>query len=201
MNTEFASANLTAGQLNAIVKKIGGYDRALRFLRDELIAYEPPRLWREENGVIYLSVTSDGTTGVRWVERLEKKGFRISSGAKSLFCTKGFEPTVGITTEIAIIKETNYPRRDIVFEALLRRLREPNAEVVCLIRELLRDEDIWYMGLHSLAVKHKPIKDPLGMECLLRISVLAGGSELDTTYPLLGAGIPGNGRAFLISQA
>ncbi len=33
MSTEFASAGLTAGQLNAIVKKLGGHEAALNFLR------------------------------------------------------------------------------------------------------------------------------------------------------------------------
>lgn len=35
MNT-FASADLTMGQLNAIVKKLGGHEEALAFLRDEV---------------------------------------------------------------------------------------------------------------------------------------------------------------------
>ena len=44
MNTsEFASAGLTAGQLNAIVKKLGGHEMALRFLRNELIVSESPK--------------------------------------------------------------------------------------------------------------------------------------------------------------
>ena len=34
---DFASQNLTAGQLNAIVKKLGGEQDALRFLRGELV--------------------------------------------------------------------------------------------------------------------------------------------------------------------
>lgn len=34
---EFASKNLTAGQLNAIVKNLGGEEGALRFLRGELV--------------------------------------------------------------------------------------------------------------------------------------------------------------------
>jgi len=37
---DFASKNLTAGQLNAIVKKLGGEEGALRFLRDELTVSE-----------------------------------------------------------------------------------------------------------------------------------------------------------------
>jgi hypothetical protein len=36
----FASADLTVGQLNAVVKKIGGHDAVLKFLRGELIIHE-----------------------------------------------------------------------------------------------------------------------------------------------------------------
>jgi hypothetical protein len=39
----FASQNLTAGQLNAIVKKLGGEQGALRFLADETIVSENPK--------------------------------------------------------------------------------------------------------------------------------------------------------------
>ncbi|HVM58992.1 MAG TPA: hypothetical protein VMT80_01545 [Candidatus Paceibacterota bacterium] len=38
---DFASQNLTAGQLNAIVKKLGGEQDALRFLRGELVVSAP----------------------------------------------------------------------------------------------------------------------------------------------------------------
>ncbi|MCE9585274.1 hypothetical protein K8Q94_01465 [Candidatus Nomurabacteria bacterium] len=38
--SEFAMADLTGGQLNAIVKKLGGHDGALRFLRGELVVFE-----------------------------------------------------------------------------------------------------------------------------------------------------------------
>jgi hypothetical protein len=41
--TLFVSAGLTAGQLNAIVKKLGGQDMALRLLRDELLVVEKPK--------------------------------------------------------------------------------------------------------------------------------------------------------------
>ena len=42
--------------------------------------------YREENGIIYFKVTSDGTTGQAWIERLEKQGFRLSKYAN--FCQK-----------------------------------------------------------------------------------------------------------------
>lgn len=38
--SEFAMKNLTAGQLNAIVKKLGGEEGALKLLRDELVISE-----------------------------------------------------------------------------------------------------------------------------------------------------------------
>lgn len=43
--SEFASANLTAGQLNAIVKKLGGEENALRFLRGELVVKPTDHNW------------------------------------------------------------------------------------------------------------------------------------------------------------
>ncbi len=36
-NNDFASASLTVGQLNAVVKKLGGHEAVLKFLRGELI--------------------------------------------------------------------------------------------------------------------------------------------------------------------
>ncbi|MEK7182253.1 MAG: hypothetical protein AAB679_00640, partial [Patescibacteria group bacterium] len=37
----FASKNLTAGELNAIVKKLGGEEGARKLLRDELVIFKP----------------------------------------------------------------------------------------------------------------------------------------------------------------
>jgi hypothetical protein len=38
--SDFASADLTMGQMNAIVKKLGGYEASIRFLQGELIVSE-----------------------------------------------------------------------------------------------------------------------------------------------------------------
>lgn len=43
--SEFASANLTIGQVNAIVKKLGGEEGALSFLRDELVVKPASLNW------------------------------------------------------------------------------------------------------------------------------------------------------------
>ncbi len=52
---KFASADLTGGQMNAIVKKLGGHDAALAFLRGELIVSKAPQRWEERGGIIYLT--------------------------------------------------------------------------------------------------------------------------------------------------
>jgi len=62
------------------------------------------RSWREQDGVIYFTVTSDDTTGEEWIIRLEKKGYRVSNYAKSILRSDGFKPTKGVVTEIAVLK-------------------------------------------------------------------------------------------------
>lgn len=173
MSTEFASADLTAGQLNAIVKKLGGYDGAIKFLQGKLSVSQPtPIRWLEQADIIYLSVTSDGTTGPKWIKRLEKKGFRLSDYAKSVLRSPDFKPTYGVTTEINILRGCLFEDRDRITKnirdmALKRNLSTPNVEVGCLIRENFSDEDIEAMGLWWIVAMHEPIKDSDGDPYLL----------------------------------
>lgn len=159
-------------QIHQLANKLEGEEGAERFLRDELEVCEPKRLWREQNGVIYLSVTSDGTTGSKWIERLEKKGFRMSDHAKRILHSPDFKPTNGITTEIVVLKgmlfnDDERITKKIRTEANRRNLTEPNAEVTCLIRETFSDKEIEAMGLWWVIAMHKPIKDSDGALGLL----------------------------------
>lgn len=172
MSTEFASAGLTAGQLNAIVKKLGGHDMALRFLRDELSVLEPTRSWREGDGIIYFSVTSDGTTGEDWIKRLEGNGFRVGDYAKQVLRSPDFKPTSGVTTEIAVLKgmlfeDSKRITKNIHAEAEKRKLSKPNAELACLIREKFTDKEIEAMGMWFIVAMHEPINDSGGDPSLL----------------------------------
>ena len=172
MSTEFASAGLTAGQLNAIVKKLGGHDMALRFLRDELSVSEPTRSWREEDGVIYFRVTSDGTTGEYWIKRLEGNGFRIKYYAKQVLLSPDFKPSSGVTIEVAVLRGCLFEDNDrdtakIRAEGALRKLSKPNAELACLIREKFTDKEIEAMGLWYIVAMHEPINDSDGDPFLL----------------------------------
>ncbi len=205
-STEFASAGLTAGQLNAIVKKLGGHDGALKFLRGETTVAEPQRTWREQDGVIYFSVTSDGTTGEEWIKRLEKKGFRVGDYAKSVLRSKDFKPTSGVTTEIAVLKGMLFEDNDRITHKIRTfaaegKLEAPNAEVACLIRENFSDEEIEAMGLVWIVAMHEPIKDSVGVPDLLRADRNGDGRWLSSYY-----GKPGRrwdrdcGFAFAVAQ-
>ena len=67
---------LDLGQIEAVVNKLGGMDGLNKFLRGELVVSEPIQRWRERDGVIYLSLVSDGKTGPEWVIYLESKGLQ-----------------------------------------------------------------------------------------------------------------------------
>ena len=175
MSKEFASAGLTVGQLNAIVKKLGGHDMALRFLRGELSVSEPTRSWREEDGVTYFSVTSDDTTGEGWIKRLEDKGFRVGDYAKSVLRSSDFRPTSGVTTEVVVLKGMLFEDNDRITKKIRayageRKLIAPNAEIACLIREKFTDAEIEAMGLWYIVTMHEPINDSGGGPSLLHAS-------------------------------
>ena len=207
MSTEFASARLTAGQLNAIIKKLGGHDMALRFLRGEITVSKPTHLWREQDGVIYFSVTSDGTTGEQWIKRLEDKGFLVEDYAKQVLRSPDFKPTSGETTEVAVLKGILFEDNDritkkIRAEADKRKLSKPNAELACLIRLKFTDKEIEAMGLWYIVAMHEPINDSGGDPGLLGADrgddgrwLFAYGARPDEGW------LPAFGFAFAVSPA
>ena len=167
--TAFAIADVLPGKLNALVKNImrqtGATDpnEAVRLVNSgEWVVSKPTRSWREENGVIYFSVTSDGTTGDGWIQRLEGNGLRVGDYAKQVLRSSDFRPTKGVTTEIAVLKgmlfeDSDRITRKIRAEADERKLSKPNAEVACLIREQFTDKEIEAMGLWYIVAMHESI--------------------------------------------
>jgi len=194
---------LSLGQIEAVVNKLGGMEGMSKFLRGELIVSEPTKSWREENGVICFSVTSDGTTGEQWIARLESKGFRVSDYAKSVLRSADFKPTSGITYEIAVLKgeifsDNERITKNIRKDAKNRKLTTPNAEVACLIREKFSDKELEAMGLYWIVAMHEPIKDSDGDPRLLRVDRDVCGSWLAAycDYPD-SEWFRGNGFAFV----
>lgn len=146
---------------------------------------EPIRNWREDAGIIYFSVVSDGTTGEEWIIRLESKGYRVSDYTKSLLRSANFKPTNGITTEIAVLKGMMFKAADRITKKIRknaegRKFFAPNTEVACLIREMFTDEEIKAMGLSWIVTMHEPIKDSDGALRLLLVFRNSDGSWLHT---------------------
>lgn len=207
--------DFTRGQLDAALMKIGHDSRMgtaaaiTAFLAGKLIVTTPlPQglKWREQDGVIYFSITSDGTTGEEWITRLKKKGFLIGDYAKSVLRSKDFKPTSGMTTEIAVLKSMLFEDNDRITKkirafAAERKLEAPNAEVACLIREMFTDKEIEAMGLWWIVAMHEPIRDSDGDLHLLSTDCGFDGRWLDSYY-----GKPGFrwdrdvGFAFAVSQ-
>lgn len=199
-------SKLDLGTIEAIVNKLGGMKGVDRFLRGELAVAEPIRQWSEKDGVIYFSVTSDGTTGLQWIERLEKKGFRLSKWAKDVLNSPDFKPTNGIISDIAVLKgmlwnDSDRITKNIRAEAEKKNLAKPNAEVACLIREMFSDEELEAMGLWWIVAMHEPIKDSDGAPDLLSARRDGDGQRLYTAYDGPDDGWDrGNGFAFVVSQ-
>ena len=168
-NTEFASANYTAGQLNAVIKLIrkqAGEDGPERFLRGELVVSELPKCWTEKDGVIYFTLPpTEGLTGSQWVTRLERKGFKLSKWAKDVLNSKDFVPTTGVVNNIAVLKGELFSDDDRITSKIVaegdRRLwkhgKDISPEIACQIREMFTDEEIEAMGLIWITTMHEPI--------------------------------------------
>jgi hypothetical protein len=147
----------------------------------ETKAVESVPRWREEDGVIRFSVTSDGTIGEDWIARLKKKGFRVGDYAKQLLLSDEFKPTSGVTHEVAVLKGMLFSDNDRITskvraEATCRNLSVPKAEVACLIREKFTDKELEAMGLWLIIVMHEPIKNSDGSPRLLDVTSRGDGS-------------------------
>ncbi len=169
--------------VEAVFNKLGGVEGARALLRGELIVTEPPRSWREENGVITFNVTSDGTSGPEWITLLEGNGSRVGCHAKQVLLSPDFTPTNGVTTEVAVLKGMLFTNDDritkkIRAEADQRKLFKLNAEVACLIRKKFTDGEIKAMGLLYIVVMHEPINDSDGDLSLLSVDRDRGGRWL-----------------------
>lgn len=167
-------SDVRLGDVEAVWNKLGGEEGVKRFLHGELTVSEPTRSWREQDGIIYFSVTSDGTTGEGLITRLESKGSRLSEPAKWVLRSPEFKPTNGVTTEIAVLKGMLFKDEDrttenIRVKAQGRKLITPNAEVACLIREKFTDKEIEEMGLVWIVAMHDPISDSAGDPFLLSV--------------------------------
>ncbi|MEI6297007.1 MAG: hypothetical protein WCO84_05185 [bacterium] len=161
-------------------------------------------LWHEKDGVVYLSVVSDGCTGSQWVRRLGKKKLQ-SDRARSILCSPDFKSTSGVKYEIAVLKGMLFENRNRITSnirnlAMQRKLTTPNTEVACLILENFSNVDFGKMGLLRIVVMHEPIKDFLRNQSLLRVSRAGNACRLYAYYDTGHKWCGENGFAFVVSQ-
>lgn len=209
---DFAIANIPLGRLNALVKNLMrqmGIDDPAEVIRrinsGEWGVNLAVRRWREENGIIYFSVTSDGTSGEEWIARLESKGVCVDDWAKSILRSQDFQPTTGITVEIAVLKSELFKNparttKNIFAFAEERMFRLPNAEAACLIRESFSGKEIKAMGLGWIGIMHEPIKDSAGDLARLGVDFVDDRNVLASFYDGQGdSWAPGACFAFVVS--
>lgn len=129
-------------------------------------AVSTEQLWRKEgNGIIRFAVTSNGMTGPEWIEHLKNKGCDVVPPVENILRSKQFEPTKGITTEIAVVTESILSTSHHTLLQIKSAAKEKgmmgnlNLEIACLIRDSITREDILKMGLLYLVVMHRPVVD------------------------------------------
>lgn len=168
-------SNLTLRQLNAVVDKLGGDDAALLFLCGDVKVVNL-RQWKEHAGVINFSITSEGTSGLEWIERLKRGGSMVTKKAEEVLFLNNFKPSNGVTFEITVLKGALYEtseshlkaagpfqgirlidgtyrdNRRILSDASWRKLKMPTAEIACLIREKFSDSEMNKMGIGEFVV-------------------------------------------------
>ncbi len=124
----------------------------------------PSCKWREQNGVICFTVTSDGWTGEDLIRHLESNFPHVNNRVKGVLRSLDFKPTFGVTTKIVVLKGTLFPKKErtegkIRVEAYRRNLIMPNAEVAHLVYKMFTDEQAKAMNLWQIVAMHKPIND------------------------------------------
>ena len=204
--------DFTRGQIDAALMKIGddvnmSTEEGLRaYLRGDLVVHKPNQSWYERNGVIYLSVTSDATTGPQWERWFLENGYKLSHEARFLLNSASFKPTSGITTHVGIIKGMWFEKADrimskIYADAVRRTWSEPKAEIACLIRKKYSNAKIAEMGLTWILTIHEPIKGSDGNMCLLGVGRDGGNPWLGARWDWPGSRWSrDHGFAFAVSQ-
>ncbi len=119
--------------------------------------------WREENGIIYFSVTTNGLTGNEWIERLESKQFGILGYAKHILISEDFKPAEpGKEIEVVVLRGNLFQNRERMTGVIRRKASEmgletPNVEIACLIREKYPVQGLGVMYPRLIVVMHEPI--------------------------------------------
>ncbi|MFP4514834.1 MAG: hypothetical protein ACLFNO_02405 [Parcubacteria group bacterium] len=189
MKSEFLISKIETGQLNAMVKNImmqtgiNNPIEAMKIVNAGEVELSLKKQWTEKDGLIYFSVSSDGTSGKDWISRLENQDFKVGKYAKSVLLSKDFKPGKPMTYEIAILKGEIFKNnvrttKNMRAEAKKLGLKTATPELACLIREKFTNNELRAMGLYWIVTMHKPIKDFTDHPTLLCSECVQNSSQL-----------------------
>jgi hypothetical protein len=164
------------------------------------------RTRREADGVIYVTLTTNGATGSEWIEQLKQMGFLVpeQTAARILRSSK-FKPLPsGTEINVAVLPDTFCSESDLSMEgihqeAVRRGWVKAPAELACLIRRDISNHDMETLELCYISVIH----DPIGGEYLT--SSWRDGGSMSSFYqkddPLISRKWGRNrGYAFVVPQ-
>jgi len=152
-------SKVTLGKIESMINMLGGEKGMGAFLRGETTVRKSDRIWFECDGIVYLSVVSEGLTGDQWLQYFKEAGHRLTPEAKALLLSEAFVPTTDVVYEVAIVKGFNYTNEQrnlqVIDKAAERcSLSKPNVEIGCLLRKALSDADLKEMNLSDILTMH-----------------------------------------------
>lgn len=119
--------------------------------------------WTEKDGVIYLTLLSNGFTGPQWKDHFRQRGTELSKNAQAALDSPDFQASkAGTIKHIAIIKGETFAddkriTRVIHAKAVDLKFTTLDMESICLIRDTFSNKEINAMGLRWIVGMHDPV--------------------------------------------
>lgn len=174
----FAMEKLIALQQNTLRVLCNVLDRSgsREFVRalEKLLHHWPGDMfpWLERDGVIRFSLVSNGKTGNRLINFLERSGLHIDEMDRVILRAAKFSPISAEKINVVILKGNTFSPdtrtlRNVCARAKEMSLKMCGVEVSCLILDKFTRAEIISMGLRRIVVFHRRVSHPLliGIEC------------------------------------
>ncbi len=162
------TVRLTGGSDEDITSLKGDQERlrlvAKAILRQTDPLTVPAKSFLNANGLIRLTVTSEGVTGNEWIKRLGlwKRDSYSSGGPRKMLRSSQFVPTACEHKVVIIHPDAFHPDLRTYSEVLATAkdlgLRQPNMELACLLATCLAESDWKSIDLLGAYVCHKPFE-------------------------------------------
>lgn len=189
--------DFTRGQIDAVLMKIGqdagmGTSDGIRaFLAGKLVAKPVTTSWHRSNGWIFFKMSCEiGLNGEEWITRLEAKGAHVDDCTKKILRSPDFRSAWRKEVGVVVLDGAVFNNDDRITKNIRAYAQQmnllihgyPSAELACLIRERITDEDMEKMGLFSIVTMHEPIKGSDGKPQLLVADRYSAGYRLSSNF-------------------